>query len=353
MNSFLDEPISSKQYFANAPGAHTRREATHSYFRCKVFVEPKPHLDSSENIIHQITHPASIDLITDRQVVLQSDNRIRKSIRTHLSDLKAEKETLEIIRANTSIPVPQVYDYYKSAEFEHLILERLPGVTLEEAWPTLEAQEKERIADDVVALLGEMRKLQSPHIKTALLHRKPLQSNTRALDNAGFSQEMFGEFLNNEHISKYVSVRTDCLHSMSNVLSHGDLDWSNILVADKKVSGIIDWESSGYFPEYWEWVSIKRFSETLKSDDSWFQLLERRMRPSKCTQREGIWELEQLHKALGEYTQWGLTPEARQANRARGWDEVCKIVGLGFESAPPIDYAISTEHPWWLENRDE
>ncbi|QKX61034.1 uncharacterized protein TRUGW13939_08180 [Talaromyces rugulosus] len=236
-------------------------------------------------------------------------------------------------------------------EFEHLILEKLPGVTLEKTWPALEAQEKARIADEVVALLGEIRKLHSPHIKTALLHRKALRPHIR--DIAGFNQERFGEFLNNEHISKYVSARTDCLHSMSNVLSHGDLDWSNILVADKTVSGIIDWECSGYFPEYWEWVGIKRFSETLKSDDSWFQLLERRMRPPKCTQREGMWELEKLHKALGQYKQWGLIPEDRQANRARGWDEVCKIVGLGFESAPPIDYAISTVHPWWIENRDE
>ncbi|KAH8693852.1 kinase-like domain-containing protein [Talaromyces proteolyticus] len=351
MSNFFDQPISSTQYFTNAPDARTRREATHSYFKCKVFVEPKPHLDSSETIIHQITHPASLDSIIDRQVVLQSDDRIRKSVRTHLSDLKSEKEILEIVRANTSIPVPQVYDYYKSAEFEHLILERLPGVTLEEAWPTLEAQEKTRIADEVVALLGYIRKLHSPHIKAALLHRKPPRSDIR--DIAGLNQERFGEFLNNEHISTYVTARTDCLLSLPNVLSHGDLDWSNILVADKKVSGIIDWECSGYFPAYWEWVNIKRFSETLKSDGFWCQLLERRMRPSDCTQRKGIWELEQLHKALGQYTQWGLTSEARQANRARGWAEVRKIVELDSESAPPVYYAISTEHPWWLEDRHE
>jgi aminoglycoside phosphotransferase len=286
MDSFFDQPISSKQYFANAPDARTQREATHSYFSCKVFAEPQPPLDSSESIFHQITHPASINSIIDQQVVLQSDNRIRKSIRAHLSDLKSEKEILEIVRANISIPVPQVYDYYKSAEFEHLILERLPGVTLEEAWPTLEAQEKKRITDEVVALLGEIRKLHSPYIKAALLHRKPLQSDIR--DVAELNQERFGEFLNNEHISTYVAARTNCLRSLPNVLTHGDLDWSNILIANKKVSGIINWEYSGYFPAYWEWAIIKQLSETLKTDDSWFQLLERRIRPSECAQGEGI-----------------------------------------------------------------
>jgi thiamine kinase-like enzyme len=134
------------------------------------------------------------------------------------------------------------------------------------------------------------------------------------------------------------------------VLTHGDLDWSNILITDKKVSGIIDWECSGYFPAYWEWVTIKRLSDTFKADDSWFQLLEDRIRPSEG---DGVWELELLHRALGKYAQWGLTLEARQANRTRGWTEVCQILGLDSEPAPLVNYAISTEHPWWLEDRNE
>lgn len=129
MSSFFDQPISSKQYFTNAPDALTRREATYFYLKRKAFIEPKPTLDKLESIIRQITHPVSIDSVIDRQVVLQSDGRIRKSVRTHLSDLKSEKEILGIVRANTSVPVPQVYGYYKSEELEHLILEKLPGVT--------------------------------------------------------------------------------------------------------------------------------------------------------------------------------------------------------------------------------
>jgi hypothetical protein len=101
---------------------------------------------------------------------------------------------------------------------------------------------------------------------------------------------------------------------------------------NKKISGIVDWECSGYFPAYWEWVIIKRLSATSSKnngvdvdaddDSSWFELSERRIRPPRA-QGKAAWELEQLHKALGKFTQWSLTPEARQANRARGWVEVC------------------------------
>lgn len=351
-NSFLDEPIPSNQYFVNVPDARTRREAVEFFWKDKPFAEPRPPVDSSESIIHQIIHPCCLDdSILNRQVVLQSDNRIRKSVRLRFPILSFGKELLDTLRANTSIPVPRVYDYYKSAEFEHLILERLPGVTLQEAWPTLEVHEREKIADQVVAFLGEIRKLHSPDIKGTQLLREPLRSGIAGVSE--FNKERFGGFLDTKRISEYVSTRTDKLQSLPNVLSHCDLDWSNILISDdKNVSGIIDWECGGYFPSYWEWVSIKLFTSTVKqADESWFQMLERRTRPS--THTEGVWQLEQLRKAL-KRTQRGLTPEDRQENATCGWTEVCKILDLGSsEPAPTVDYADSAKHLLWLEFRSD
>ena len=95
-------------------------------------------------------------------------------MRVHLSNLCTKKDTLKLVKANTSILVPRVYNYYKSTGFEHLVIERLPGITLEEAWPTLEVHEKERIADKVVAFLNKIQKLRSLYIKAALLYQKPL-----------------------------------------------------------------------------------------------------------------------------------------------------------------------------------
>lgn len=253
----------------------------------------------------------------------------------------------ELVRANTSISVPRVYEYYKSAEFEHLVMERMPGRTLEKAWPTLEAYEKEKIADDVVALLHELRKLRSPNIKAALLHRKPIRSGLVGI--VDFNCEMFSHLPSNEQISSYIQTRTAGLQPQPNVYTHGDLDWSNILVTNKNVSGIIDWESSGYFPAYWEWVAVKQSAEGQKPD-SWSQLLAIRLGSSKSVEWNGMWEIGQLHKALGQYTQWALTPEDREENRTRGWAKVTSI--LGQNCAPPsiTDYSISSRHPWWFES---
>lgn len=36
------------------------------------------------------------------------------------------------------------------------------------------------------------------------------------------------------------------------LFTHGDLRLQNIMVKDGCVSGVLDWEFSGWYPEYWE-----------------------------------------------------------------------------------------------------
>lgn len=38
--------------------------------------------------------------------------------------------------------------------------------------------------------------------------------------------------------------------------THADLNYSNILVEGDKVTGIIDWGTSGWYPEYWEYAHL-------------------------------------------------------------------------------------------------
>ncbi|KPA36253.1 hypothetical protein FLAG1_10995 [Fusarium langsethiae] len=39
------------------------------------------------------------------------------------------------------------------------------------------------------------------------------------------------------------------------VFTHGDLSSLNIMAVDDKVTGIVDWESAGWMPPYWEYTS--------------------------------------------------------------------------------------------------
>ncbi|KAF4414625.1 kinase-like domain [Fusarium acutatum] len=242
----------------------------------------------------------------------------------------------------TSVPVPRVHRYYVSEEFEHLVMENIPGSTLEQAWPTLSHLERMSIADQVVSLVQRLRELRSTDINAALLFRRPLRAGLR--DATDLSMERIKPYLSDEHIVAYVNKRSVMMEGQLNVFTHGDLDWGNILIADKQVCGLIDLESSGYFPPYWEWIMVKRISHK-EREDSWLSLLEKRLRTPDW---QGMWEVEQLIMALDEFSHWHLTPAGREMNQARGWAEVMRILGPGVGQPPVVHYEMEAEHPWWV-----
>jgi aminoglycoside phosphotransferase (APT) family kinase protein len=65
--------------------------------------------------------------------------------------------------------------------------------------------------------------------------------------------------------------------------THGDLTDSNIIVENGNLTGIIDWEASGYFPVWWEFAftGIGLGSE----DREWKNLLQKHMPDYKAAMR--------------------------------------------------------------------
>ena len=53
------------------------------------------------------------------------------------------------------------------------------------------------------------------------------------------------------------------------VFTHGDFLPRNIIVKDRKVVGILDWEMAGWYPEYWEYCKIMYRPNFSK--DTWFK----------------------------------------------------------------------------------
>lgn len=58
-------------------------------------------------------------------------------------------------------------------------------------------------------------------------------------------------------------------HQHRMVFTHGDFKAHNILVDDDgHLSRFLDWESAGWYPEYWEFTTATRFGK----DSWWFQV---------------------------------------------------------------------------------
>ncbi|RGP63498.1 kinaselike domain [Fusarium sporotrichioides] len=343
MDPFLDTPIPPDHMFINAPHCRTRREAAQHYLDHTHFT--KLQYDEKGQILHHITHPFTLGSITDRQVTRQSSGTICKSVRIGRSDLANEKSNLEQVLRETSVPVPRPHRHFESDGFEHLVMDSMPGTTLEQVWPRLSHLERESVADQVVLLIQKLRELHSAHIKTTLVLRRPVPASLK--DVTDLNMERIKPSLSNEHIVAFVKTKSAMMEQQSNVFTHGDLDSSNILIADKRVCGLIDLESSGFFPPYWEWMMVRRLLHTLPGD-SWFHLLEARLGFTHRMDWQAMWEVEQLIMALDTFSQWALTPAGRQTNQARGWAEVVRIVGVDVGKPPAFTYEMATKHPWWL-----
>ncbi|KAH8673400.1 hypothetical protein BX600DRAFT_455187 [Xylariales sp. PMI_506] len=68
------------------------------------------------------------------------------------------------------------------------------------------------------------------------------------------------------------------------VLTHGDLTPRNILVKDGAITGIVDWEKSGFFPEYAEYAFAMSLCH--EHEKWWIPVLEEILEPCSATRVE-------------------------------------------------------------------
>lgn len=68
-------------------------------------------------------------------------------------------------------------------------------------------------------------------------------------------------------------------HRHKIVLTHGDLQGRNIMVSGDRITGILDWQSCGWYPEFWEFA--KCFSVYGWPKD-WPQFVSQILEPYYC-----------------------------------------------------------------------
>jgi aminoglycoside phosphotransferase (APT) family kinase protein len=201
----------------------------------------------------------SIDAQGRRCILLLEDGRIAKMGQTIL---RQEADNLKFIREHTTIPVPEVFDSYDIEGGGHcIIMSRVPGITLQEAWPQLSNESKSCILDELIGYVHQLRQLQGTTISSASGSPTGMYVFGSTIDNVLMSPSEFHDFLTSRVYPKlprdYVSyLRTRFDDNARLLFTHADLMDRNILVKDGKISGIVDWEWAGFYPEHWEFIMI-------------------------------------------------------------------------------------------------
>ncbi|KAI9149934.1 hypothetical protein HJFPF1_09680 [Paramyrothecium foliicola] len=187
--------------------------------------------------------------------------RSRKGLKRTEGDLMQHAATHGIL-------APRVYGVYgvktSYTLATVLVSDRVPGSPLVDVWQTLEKNEKESVKQQLREQFSRMRSCTQPYIGS--LGRRPAHNVYSRI-----VPEEFGPFEDEEAFDNWCFARLKCLphtrwkwnrylkkmrekNPSKFVLTHGDLTPRNIMVQGSTVTGIIDWERGGFFPEYCEYA---------------------------------------------------------------------------------------------------
>ncbi|RMZ84930.1 hypothetical protein DV738_g216, partial [Chaetothyriales sp. CBS 135597] len=199
-----------------------------------------------------------------------------------------EVTAIEFVRQNCPrIPVPEVLGTWEVTEEDdgdrkgYFAMSVLPGSMLRDAWPTMADEEKTTVLDDMATILADLRQIPVPEEGTTTMIGGVDGIGKAADARAGGSkfggpfptEADFNDWLvslihpdSQQYFSDfYVDTLRTCFsvdsarnHRLR--FTHGDLGMHNFLVQDGRITGLVDWEYAGWYPEYWEYVKMIQFS---------------------------------------------------------------------------------------------
>ncbi|KAK4616161.1 hypothetical protein CLAFUW4_09822 [Fulvia fulva] len=160
----------------------------------------------------------------------------------------AEAHAIVFVQETTRIPIPKVIVVFTYMDRTYIVIERLRAENLSTAWCRLSPSSSGIILDQMRAIVHELRGVPTnrsnavgngPFSSITEFHRQLRNSLERSYD-AQFSSDL---------------TRLIDFHEQNwdpPLFTHGDLRASNILVQGDRIVGIIDLETAGWMPSYWE-----------------------------------------------------------------------------------------------------
>jgi hypothetical protein len=223
-------------------------------------------------------------------------------------DRQLEAATIAFINKTCpSVPLPEVlYSWTdKPSDRVFLILKRVQGRTLADAWPHLSAVQRKNIATEVAQHCSVMAGMTSLRFESVdglglleyWLMGKPPASNPHWLPM------ILGPMSCVELKAYMARISSEPAPEFEEPLLfyHPDLGPTNVMVSDSgdKIAAIIDWESAGYYPKFWvatrpaaSWAYRLEGTSTDAEKYEWRTLLVEAL------------EMKEFSSAISVYTKW-------------------------------------------------
>ena len=169
------------------------------------------------------------------------------------------------------LPVPYIFNHSPVSRTtpyvrqvlkpSYIAMQHIPGVPLSDVLDGLSVEDLERIAYQLKDIVGRLRKIRPPKPWLGSVTGGPYRNNLMfSLRSPKHAFSTCGEFVDyyrdilmlfcTESFTESLLARLP--RNAPIVFTHGDFGPTNIMVDGSTVTGIIDWECAGFYPEYFE-----------------------------------------------------------------------------------------------------
>lgn len=193
-----------------------------------------------------------------------------------------EVDAMEYVRMNTSVPIPKVYEVYEQPDGTvNIVMEALPGDGA--AYTSMTPEQIRVFGEELSGYISQLRSLEPP--EEGFIG----SVNRGSLLDFRAGQIRFGPFHNVGDFHSYLRLGgpveswmhdpvVKTVHGRSGAyrvkFTHADLNPTNIQYHKGRIKGIIDWETAGWYPEYWEYTKMwyidrpayKKFHEAIEGN---------------------------------------------------------------------------------------
>ncbi|KAG6995853.1 hypothetical protein G7Y79_00041g078050 [Physcia stellaris] len=221
-------------------------------------------------------YPAEPNERITREVLLRSERvapnaphiyRINPTtvVKTSEAVRMTEAASMRFVGEITSIPVPKVSDAFVEEESKNvcIVMEYINGRPLDQVWDSYNKTQKDQIVEKLKQYMAELRRIpgtfigsvDGTHCNDQFFDQNPKSYgpfDSEKSFNDGLIRAIQARGLNTwtEMVVRFIQA----LPKHEIVFTHNDLAPRNILVREGNVVGILDWEFSGFYPQYWEYV---------------------------------------------------------------------------------------------------
>ncbi|KAF2017930.1 phosphotransferase enzyme family protein-like protein [Aaosphaeria arxii CBS 175.79] len=177
----------------------------------------------------------------------------------------AEAHAMRLVSEKTTVPVLEVFNAYTDPEsgHVHIVMEFVEGDVLSNVWDKLNSDQQNEITEQLRDYVSQLRQIKGSFIGSTDGTACEDQLFTDILGGYGpyenekaFNQGIVTAFRNTSQ-GGWIDLVCDMVLSLKDheiILTHGDLSPRNIIVQGSKVKAVLDWEMTGYYPEYWEYA---------------------------------------------------------------------------------------------------